>query len=176
MSERNIVLSDEVSEWSMGNIIKKIHDINSADDEKDDKEKDFVRKPIKLIVNSPGGVVYDGFGLIGAIELSKTPIHTICLGKAMSMGFAILVSGHKRYAHKLSTMMYHEIASWEWGKLEEQKKRFEENNRLQKVYDDYITSKTNITQEQLDKAKRGVHDWFIPADQSLELGVIDEIL
>ena len=53
------------------NVIDFIYDIN---DEDGNREADK-RKPIQLILNSPGGNVYDGIGIIDAIETSITPIH-----------------------------------------------------------------------------------------------------
>jgi ATP-dependent protease ClpP protease subunit len=52
---------------------------------------------------------------------SKTKIHTICTGVAMSAGFMILISGHKRFSYKHSTLLYHQASSFssELKKIEE---------------------------------------------------------
>mgnify|MGYP003350628850 FL=1 len=98
---RTIILSGEVDDIIVSDIIQNISDVNEYDDDNEESVKDFERKPIKLIINSLGGSIYDGFGLIGVIENSKTPIHTYCYGSAMSMALLILVSGHKRFGHRL---------------------------------------------------------------------------
>lgn len=51
------------------------------------------RKPIKLYVNSPGGDIYEGFALVDAIQLSKTPIYTYNVGTCASMAFLIYIAG-----------------------------------------------------------------------------------
>lgn len=51
------------------------------------------RKPIIIYINSPGGNVTDGYGLIDAILTSTTPVYTVNLGIAYSMGFLIYIAG-----------------------------------------------------------------------------------
>ena len=82
------------------------------DDEKDEKEKDYNREPIKLYINSYGGSIYDMWGLIDVILNSKTPIYTYCTGYAMSAAFKIFLAGHKRYCYKHSIFMYHQMSCW----------------------------------------------------------------
>ena len=99
---RNLVLSGEISEESAKKIIQHISDINEDDFGKDN------RTPIQLKINSIGGSMYDGFAIIGAIDSSETPVYTYGYGAIMSMALPILISGHKRFAHPLTTFMYHE--------------------------------------------------------------------
>lgn len=173
--DRNLILSEYVNQESVKDLIKKIQDINTEDSEKGEKEKNYKSLPIKLYINSYGGSVYDGFALIGAIEQSDTPVHTICLGSAMSMGLIIFVSGHKRYAHNLSTFLYHEIAGGGWGKNEEIKRHSKEYDRIQNLADNYLLSRTNLLQEKLDEVKNTLLDWYIPADEALKLGIANSV-
>ena len=64
---------------------------------------------IKIYIDSYGGQVYQCFGLIGVME-SKTEIHTVC-SAAMSCGFIILINGHKRFAYRHATPLYHRVSS-----------------------------------------------------------------
>ena len=66
------------------------------------------RVPIKLYINSNGGDVYSGYGLISAITSSHTPIHTINQGTCASMAFLIFISGDKRYSMENSMFLMHE--------------------------------------------------------------------
>jgi ATP-dependent Clp protease, protease subunit len=54
------------------------------------------KKPIKLLINSPGGSVEDGQMVVDAILTSKAPVVTIALGKAMSAAFDIFIAGDLR--------------------------------------------------------------------------------
>ena len=65
---RTIILSSEVDDNSVYDLMEMICDINEYDDENEESIKDYDRKPIKIIINSFGGSVYDGFALIGVME------------------------------------------------------------------------------------------------------------
>lgn len=106
-NKKTFYLSDNVDNESIGKLIWDILYQIREDDEKDEKEKDYKREPIKLYINSYGGSVYDMWGLIDIILNSKTPIYTYCTGYAMSAAFKIFLAGHKRYCYKHSTFMYH---------------------------------------------------------------------
>ena len=146
---RTIILCGEVDDNTVYDLMEMICDINEYDDENEDNVRDYERKPIKMIVNSFGGSVYDGFALIGVMENSKTPIHTYCYGSAMSMALLILVSGHKRFGHRLATFMYHEcLDNPPYDKLTTLKENLEETKRIMKVYDDQLLSKTKLKRKQ----------------------------
>jgi ATP-dependent Clp protease protease subunit len=170
---RNLVLSGEISEESAQNIIQHINDINE-----DDHEPAEDRVPIQLKINSIGGSMYDGFAIIGAIESSITPVYTCGYGAIMSMALPILLSGHKRFAHKLTSFMYHECLSvfGDYEKVTTLKENLEETERISDMYDDYILSKTSLTKKQLDKVKKGKYDWYFDADDALEYKIIDQII
>jgi ATP-dependent Clp protease protease subunit len=170
--ERIIVLG-EVDDENINDTIGQIHEINK-EDEKRAVDK---REPIQLILNSPGGHVYYGFGMVDAIESSKTPVHILVQGQAMSMALPILCVGHKRSMSKRSTLMYHEI-SWETGqeKLGYHKQEAKEGERLQKMYDSVITQYTKVTQKKLDEVRSRNQEWYITPDQALKLGFIDSII
>jgi ATP-dependent Clp protease protease subunit len=163
----------EITNESACEVIGLIYEVNKEDKNKAEENRD----PIQLILNSPGGDVYDGIGIIDAIEGSITPVHLYVHGQAQSMGFAIATCGHYRYVSKRATFMYHEIG-WETGreKLQYHEQEVKEGKRLWQVYDDIITSNTEITQKTLDGIRKQQREWYITAEQALKLGIVDEIL
>jgi ATP-dependent Clp protease protease subunit len=163
----------EVNHENINDIISIIEEINYID--KDTKKEE--REAIKIIINTDGGNVYQGFGLIDCMDNSITPIHTICYGSALSMGLAILVSGHSRYAGKRATFMYHEI-SYElpYSKVETHKMEAKEGERMMGIYDNIILERTNITKKQLNSIKKHNKDWYFDSNEALTYGVIDQIL
>jgi len=175
-NSRNIVLSSDITASSVADIIESILDINTLDDELEEDLQDYDREPIKLVVNSFGGSVYDGFALIAAIEHSKTPIHGYCYGSAMSMGFIIYISTHVRFAHKTSTLMYHEISDMFWGNITNAKQNLKECDRLQKVYDDYVLSRTKIPVGKMNEYKDRKEDWYMSAQEAAKYKIIHKIL
>jgi ATP-dependent Clp protease protease subunit len=174
---RTLILSGEVDETTVTEIMQDICDINEIDDDNEDNVVEYERTPIKLIVNSMGGSVYDGFALIGVIESSITPVHTYCYGSAMSMALLILVSGHQRFGHKLSTFMYHEcLDQLPYEKLSTLNENLQETKRIMKVYDDYLISKTSLKRKQLDDSKKVKFDWYMSPEEALQYKLIDEIV
>jgi ATP-dependent Clp protease protease subunit len=174
---RTIILCGEVDDNTVYDLMEMICDINEYDDENEDNIRDYERKPIKMIVNSFGGSVYDGFALIGVMENSKTPVHTYCYGSAMSMALLILVSGHKRFGHRLATFMYHEcLDNPPYDKLTTLKENLEETKRIMKVYDDQLLSKTKLKRKQIEDTKKIKLDWYISPEEALTFKVIDQII
>ena len=174
---REIILSDYITNTSVSDIINKISGINFIDKEREEEFIGYTREPIKLIINSFGGSVYDGLSLYDYIANSKTPIHTISSGSSMSMGFIILLAGHKRYATKHSTIMYHEVSTFCWDKLEGIKREVEELKRLQDdILDTIVLERTKILKEKLIEVRNFKKDWFICPQDALKLGIIDEII
>ena len=169
---RNLVLSGEISEESAQKIIQHISDINEDDFGKEE------RLPIQLKINSIGGSMYDGFAIIGAIESSETPVYTYGYGAIMSMALPILVSGVKRFAHPLTTFMYHECLDTfgHYEKVSILKENLDETERVMEMYDDFILSKTAFTKKQLDKVKKGKFDWYFDINEAIKYKVIDQII
>ena len=169
---RNLVLSGEISEESAKEIIQHISDINEDDFEKEE------RLPIQLKINSIGGSMYDGFAIIGAIESSETPVYTYGYGAIMSMALPILVSGVKRFAHPLTTFMYHECLDTfgHYEKVSILKENLEQTERVMEMYDDHILSKTSFTKKQLDKVKKGKFDWYFDINEAIKYKVIDQVI
>lgn len=174
--ERTLYLFDTIEKSTVKNVIEHIIKINKLDNENDKKEKEYKRTPIEIIINSKGGIVYDGLGLINVIDNSQTEVHTYVYGLAASMGLLIAVSGHKRFAGRLSTFMYHSVSNTIGGKLEHLKNRLDEVERLQKVYDEYLLGRTRLELSQLISAQEHKRDWFLNPEEAAKWGIVDEIV
>jgi ATP-dependent Clp protease protease subunit len=160
----------------MKGIIDKIFDITYDDDLKIGQFAKFERKPIQLYINSGGGSIYNGLALVDLIRTNETPIYTYCFGSAMSMGLWIYLAASKRYLGRNSTLLYHEVSSFVYDKLEGIKREVEEMERLQSMYDDIVKKNSLITQDKLTFVRDRKSDWYISAEESLRLGLCHEIL
>jgi len=171
-SHRIISLGD-INDENTNEIIQFICEANHVDEGKDiDK-----REPVKLIINSYGGDIYRGLGVVDAIMFSTTPVHTVCYGSALSMGFVIMTAGHHRSASKNSTFMYHELMwSLHDSNLSTHRNEVKEGKRIMDVYDSIVLERTNLTKEQLDIVKLEHKDWYMTADEAKNYGIIDEII
>ena len=137
---------------------------------------DYQPNPIKLYVDSYGGEVYQCLGLLGIMEKSKIPIHTIVTGCAMSCGFLISIAGHERYGFPGSTFLYHSVSSGSFGTTKQMEEDIIETKRLQKIIEKHTLKNTDITKDELRDIYEKKIDWFIDSKQAKKLGVIDEII
>lgn len=178
--DRNLFFAEQVDQKSISDLTKKIIEINETD-EFNEKiyscyNLEYQRQPIKIYIDSYGGYVYQCFGLLSVIEASKTPVHTIVTGCAMSCGFMILISGHKRFGYSLSTPLYHQVSGGFEGKVADMELDLVETKRLQKRIEQITLKRTKITKEKLAEIYSHKIDWFMDAKKALKLGVIDEII
>ena len=135
---------------------------------------DSCRKPISIIIDSPGGSLTDTFTIIDAIKLSKTPVHTIVIGTAYSGGCLVAMTGHKRYAYPHASFMLHE-GSTSTGGDSHKFINYSKFYQLQlKQLRDIVISNTKMTDEFYESIKRD--DYWLTAEEAKEMGMIDEII
>lgn len=152
-------------------IVEQILDINRIDDGIDPEE----REPIRLYINSPGGDVTEGFALISAIEISKTPIYTINMGQWSSMAFLIGIAGHKRFSLPKASFLMHDGSIFLYGSANKVKDRVEFENRFEnEVVKPFVLAHSKMLEEDYDKLDR--KEFYMLASDALELGFIDEIV
>ena len=87
-----------------------------------------------------------------------------------------MLSSKNRKAYRNTTFMIHEISSGAIGKLADLEESVDETKRLNKVLFDIIEKETKITKEQLEEVYIKKQDWFLTAEEALELGLITEII
>ena len=178
--ERNLYFTSQVDQTSIATISKDILTINKNDEFLKKQysvfDLEYTPKPIKIFIDSYGGYVYQCFGLLSIMDSSKTEIHTIVTGAAMSCGFMMAIHGHKRYAYKHATLMYHQVSSGAWGKLKDMEEDIEETKRLQKKIQELTVKKTKISLSKLEDNFERKKDWFMSAEEALTNGCVDEIL
>lgn len=174
--ERIYYLSDYIDNSGVGLLGFEILLTNKQDDEEEEKQKNYTRKPIKIYINSLGGDLYDMWGLIDIIQNSKTPIYTYCTGYAMSAAFKIFLAGHKRFCYTHSVFMYHQINCWVSGKMGDVNHRVDELNYQQEQIEEFVKSCTEIKNKQLKNNRELKENWYIYADEALKLGIVDEII
>jgi ATP-dependent Clp protease protease subunit len=176
-TNRNLMLSEEVTQASVRPIIEKIGEINREDDKKErDKNLNYDRSksPIILTVNTPGGSVSAGLALIDIMKTSKTPIHALGLGMVASMGVPIILSAHKAFSYENTMFMIHDVTYGAFGTFVQHERRMEAIDKFsrQKVFK-IILDNTNIRSEDIQNANEEIKDWFFDADEAIKLGVVE---
>ena len=172
--ERKLYLKENVDEKSVMPLIEAIHRINDDDAEKEKEYIGWEREPIQLYIYTYGGVCYAGFALIDAIRASKTPVHTIVLGTAMSMGIFIFNAGHKRLIGEHATLMYHDVSLHLDNEMTEGIKiELAEGLRLQKMGIQFLTEYSLVEESVINDYINRKADWFIPAEEAIRLKIAD---
>ncbi len=136
-TDRLFYIYGDINARNCADIAYDISQLNYEDDEKEEKEKNFKRDPIRIYFNSFGGSVYDMWLLVDTILASKTPVYTYCTGYAMSAAFMIFIAGHKRYMSLHATLMYHQIYCWRSRKYQGKEKRYILFSKRSKRIKDY---------------------------------------
>lgn len=174
--ERLFYLSDDVDNSSIGQLCWSLLFLLQQDDKKEETEKNFVRKPIKLYINSYGGSTYDMWALIDIILISKTPIYTYCTGYAMSAAFMIFLAGHKRFVTKHATFMYHQMSCKRQGKYQDLVEDRQQMDYLQKTIEEYVIDRTKLTQADIDDIREKKKNFFIHSVDALKWGIVHEVI
>jgi len=178
--DRNLYLPKQVDQASMNDLTKSIIDINENDEHLrklyDVYGMEYTSNPIKIYIDSYGGQVYQCFGLIGVMEKSATPIHTIVTGAAMSCGFMILINGHKRFAYQHATPLYHQVSTGFYGKVKDMEEKLVETKRLQSKIEEMTLQLTKISKKKLSDVLKNKADWYMSAEEALKLRVVDEVI
>lgn len=172
---REIHVNKDIDDTMVEMVVIQIMNINRYDDAGEKAMKDFERVPIKIFFNTNGGDIYSCLAVCSAIEMSKTPVHCIALGKAMSAGFLMLVCGAKRYAQQYSILMHHTGSTWTGGTFTDIIEEAEVLARLNAKIHDILLRHTNIPEERLDEVFKCKQNWYVEIDEALELGIIDGI-
>ena len=100
LKDRIIFLGEDVNPTTSSLIIAQLLFLESEDPDKE----------ISLYINSPGGSITDGMGIIDTMNYIKCPVSTICIGMAASMGAALLAAGEKgkRFATPNAEILIHQ--------------------------------------------------------------------
>ena len=139
--------------------------------EREDPEKD-----ISLYIHCPGGVITAGLAIYDTIQLLRSPVSTICVGLAASMGTLLLCAGAKgkRYSLPNSTIHLHQALGGAQGQAADIEIAAREIMRMQERIRDIIAKHTGQPVEKI--AHDTDRDFYLNAGQAVEYGLIDEIL
>ena len=163
---RFIFMKGDFNEESAHEIVKKLFDLETKDPFSD----------ITIFIDSYGGYVDSFIAMHDAIRLCRCDVATVCLGKAMSCGQMLLISGKKgkRFITPNSTVLMHPLSMGNYGNIHEIEIEAKEGRRQQDMLQNMIRKYTKINKKKLDELMS--KDSYIPAKEALELGIVDHIV
>jgi ATP-dependent Clp endopeptidase proteolytic subunit ClpP len=132
---------------------------------------------IEIIWSSPGGSIIDGFELFDYIQHLRNEGHNITtgsLGYAASMAGILLQAGGTRWIGHQAWLMIHRAAFGAYGKTFEVEDEVKFVKRIEERILDIFTSRSKLTRNRI-KRNWERKDWWISADEALELGLVDEV-
>jgi ATP-dependent Clp protease protease subunit len=177
LEKRKIYLWDEVTQDSCFKLQYYLERIVGLDDMAGIHPLEA--EPITITISSYGGSLMDILSVISYVEelIEKGyEIITIVDGYAMSAGSALLMTGTKRYARRYSTILFHQLSSFQGGTLAEMRNQMRENDRLWELMKEIMLKHTNMTDKYIDNIVDTNLDYYLTPQQCLEMSIIDEIL
>jgi len=168
LKDRIVILSGPVTDESGNAIIAQMLFL-SNDDPKSD---------IQFYINSPGGSVSAGMGIMDTMRYLRCDVATTCIGMAASMGACLLAAGTKgkRFCLPNSQVMLHQplIGGVLQGPATdlgiEAQHMIRLRDRLYKLMSDFTGKPADVIHRDFDRNK-----WLF-ADEAVEYGVADRVL
>ena len=132
-------------------------------------------RDINMYINSPGGSVNDGLGLIDTMDYIDCDISTLCVGMAASMGSVLLSNGAKgkRFVLPHSRVMIHQVSSSQSGTLADLEIEIEQTRRCKDDVYGILAKNTGKTIEEMEKLCDR-NNWFI-GQEAVDLGIADSV-
>lgn len=168
LNERIVFLNGPVDDMSANLVVAQMLHLESMDSEKD----------INFYINSPGGVVTAGMSIYDVMQFVKPDVATYVIGQACSMGSLLAQAGTpgKRFMLPHARHMIHQPSGGASGQATDMEIQVKEilkmKRELTNIY--VIHNSKSKTFEQLSKDME--RDYFMDAEESLEYGLIDQIV
>ena len=166
LRERIIFLGTPIDDNVANVIVAQLLLLDSEDPEKD----------IMLYVNSPGGSVTAGLAIYDTLQHVRSPVSTICLGQAASMGAFILCAGAKgkRLALPHSRVLIHQPLGGAQGQATDIEIQAREILRIKKQLNELMAMHTGQPVKQIEKDTD--RDFIMTAQESKDYGLIDQVI
>ena len=167
LSSREIFLTSMIDQQSSCELIKSLVYLDRQDNSE-----------ITLYINSPGGEVMSGLAVYDQISMMRSPVRTVCIGTAASMGAIIFLAGRKRQMYPHAQLMIHD-PSYERNdisglKPHEVRQELDKLNEVRKTVAEIISDKTGKPLKEVYKLT--AKDTFFTAQEAVASGFADEIV
>src|ERR1043165_7582793 len=139
-------------------------------------EADNPKKEVSMYINSPGGVVTSGMAIYDTMQFVRTPVSTLCIGQAASMGSLLLAAGAKdlRFALPNARIMVHQPSGGFQGQATDIMVHAQEILNLKKRLNEIYVKHTGQTLKKIEDALE--RDTFLTADMAKDFGIIDKAI
>jgi ATP-dependent Clp protease protease subunit len=138
-------------------------------------ESENPKKEIAMYINSPGGVVTSGMAIYDTMQYIRSPVSTVCMGMAASMGSFLLMAGEKgsRIALPNARIMVHQPSGGFSGQASDIERHAQDiiktKRKLNEIYAKHTGQPVEEVERVLDR------DHFMTADEAKDWGLIDHV-
>ncbi|MFM7689781.1 MAG: ATP-dependent Clp endopeptidase proteolytic subunit ClpP [Alphaproteobacteria bacterium] len=139
-------------------------------------ESENPNKDIAFYINSPGGVVSSGLAMYDTMQYIRSPVSTVCIGQAASMGSLLLCAGAKgkRYALPNSRVMVHQPSGGAQGQATDIEIQAREilklRQRLNEIYVHHTGQAIDAIERKLER------DSYMSAEEARDFGLVDHVV
>jgi ATP-dependent Clp protease protease subunit len=139
-------------------------------------ESENPNKDIAFYINSPGGVVTAGLAMYDTMQYIRSPVSTVCIGQAASMGSLLLCAGAKgkRYALPNSRVMVHQPSGGAQGQATDIEIQAREilklRQRLNEIYVHHTGQAIDAIERKLER------DSYMSAEEARDFGLVDHVV
>ena len=165
LKDRIILIGGAIDDHIANLVVAQILFLEAEDPEKD----------IQIYINSPGGVITAGMAIYDTMQYVKSPVSTICVGQAASMGAFLLSAGTKgkRFALPYARIMIHQPLGGVQGQATDIDIQAKEILRMKDILNRLLSGHTGQPLERVERDTE--RDFFMSADEAKDYGLIDEV-
>jgi len=133
-------------------------------------------KEIKFYINSPGGVVTSGMVIYDTMQMISSPVSTICMGMAASMGSILLSGGKKgsRFIYPHGEVMIHQPSGGGQGTSADLEIMAEQIKKIKTLGAQILADNCGQSFEKV--MKDFDRDYWMNAEESVKYGIVDDVL
>ncbi|HEX8231754.1 MAG TPA: ATP-dependent Clp protease proteolytic subunit [Caulobacteraceae bacterium] len=138
-------------------------------------ESENPKKEIAMYINSPGGIVTSGLAIYDTMQYIKSPVSTVCMGMAASMGSFLLMAGEAghRVALPNARIMLHQPSGGFQGQASDIERHAEDivktKRRLNQLYSKHTGQPIETIEKTLDR------DYFMTSEEAKDFGLVDHV-
>ncbi|AHJ66253.1 ATP-dependent endopeptidase clp proteolytic subunit clpP [Granulibacter bethesdensis CGDNIH4] len=139
-------------------------------------ESENPQKEISFYINSPGGVVSAGLAIYDTMQYIRSPVSTVCIGQAASMGSLLLCAGEKdkRFALPNARVMVHQPSGGAQGQATDIEIQAREiltlRKRLNEIYNRHTGQSIEAIERKLER------DTYMSAEEARDFGLVDQVV
>jgi ATP-dependent Clp protease protease subunit len=166
LKDRIVFVGTEIDDFVANAVVAQFLFLESEDPDKE----------IQMYINSPGGIVTGGLAMIDTMNYIRSPVSTMCIGQASSMGAVLLAVGVKghRFALPNARIMIHQPLGGARGQATDIEIQARE---IKKVKETLIDMLANATGQKRDRIAADIErDFYLSAIEAKEYGIIDKVL